>query len=134
MEYFKRIHFWVGTIGVIIFLMTGQYMYHWYSHLEGLDDGPRMIFRSAHIYFLLTSVINLIVGFYLTPSALRHRKFMQVGISILIILAPVLVLIGFFIEPHLKELSRPYSMLGMYALFAVAIVIIVIEFKNKVRC
>ena len=133
MDNLKQIHFWVGTIGIIIFLMTGQYMYHWYAHLDELADGPRMLFRSAHIYFLLTSVINLMVGFYMTPNALRHRGFMQFIISVLILLAPVLVLFGFFIEPHLKELSRPYSVLGMYALFATAILIIVIEIKNKVK-
>ena len=133
LENLKRFHFWVGVIGIIIFLMTGQYMYHWHAHLEGMADGPRMLFRSAHIYFLLASVINLVVGFYLTPKSLQHRKYTQIIISILVLLAPVLVLIGFFVEPHLSELSRPYSTFGMYALFAVAILIIVIEIKNMLR-
>ena len=132
-EKLKRLHFGVGVVGIIIFLMTGQYMYHWHAHLDGMADGPRMLFRSAHIYFLLTSVINLVVGFYMTPDALRHKNVLQVIISILILLAPVLVLVGFFVEPHLKELSRPYSVLGMYALFATALLIIVIAVKNKLK-
>ena len=38
---------------------------------------------------------------------------------------------GFFLEPHLDELTRPYSKLGLYALFAIAIITIISELKIK---
>lgn len=131
MEMLKTIHFWFGTVGIIIFLLTGQYMYHELSVLQGMEDGPRMLYRSAHIYFLLASILNLLVGAYLQPASLQTGKWMQYIISILIIIAPLFLLAGFFIEPHLEDLTRPYSKAGLYALFAVALLVFIIGLKNK---
>jgi len=132
MERLKQLHFWVGLIGIVIFLLTGQYMYHALNVLQGMDDGPRMLFRSAHIYFMLASLINLLVGIYLEPRSLKHGKGFQLTISVLILVAPILLLSGFFLEPYLSDLARPYSKLGLYALFAVAVLMLLVEIKIRV--
>lgn len=61
----KRIHFWVGVVGMLAFVCTGQYMHIFHNHLEGMADAPRMLYRSAHIYLLLSSIINLAAGVYI---------------------------------------------------------------------
>ena len=60
----KLLNFIFGFVGIILFLIQGQYMDINYNHLKGMEDGPRMLFRSAHIYFLLASIINLCIGIY----------------------------------------------------------------------
>lgn len=134
MELVKRLHFWLGFAGIIIFLLTGQYMFHAYSQLQGMDDGPRMLFRSGHIYFLLTVIINLVIGVYLNPKQLPFGNVVQLVISIIIMLAPVFILTGFFLEPHLNDLVRPYSKPGIFALFGVAMLVIIVSlWKNLKR-
>ena len=60
----KLLNFTFGVVGIILFLIQGQYMDFNYDHLKGMEDGPRLLFRSAHIYFLLASIINLCIGVY----------------------------------------------------------------------
>lgn len=55
-------HFWIGVGGMCVFALTGQYMDRVLDHLVGMSDGPRMLYRSAHIYILLASMMNLIYG------------------------------------------------------------------------
>ena len=129
----KQLHYWLGLVGIIIFLLTGQYMYHAYSQLQGLEDGPRMLFGSAHICFLLTSIINLLMGVYLEPRSLPLDKIIQFIISIAILLAPAFLLVVFFLEHHLENLERPYSQLGIFTLFGVTIVVMVVSLKNKIK-
>ncbi len=129
MEIIKRIHFWAGVIGIIVFLLTGQYMFHALSILQGMEDGPRMLYRSAHIYFLLASIINLLIGVYLDPKSLPHTRWLQFIISLLILVAPVFILIGFFIEPSLQDLARPYSKPGLYALFLAIVLVVIAKLK-----
>ena len=51
----RRFHLGAGLLGVLAFLATGQY----HEHLRGMDDAQRLLFRSAHIYLLLASLLNL---------------------------------------------------------------------------
>ena len=45
----KRAHLVIGFAGVAAFVVTGAVMHFRYGHLHGMPDGPRMVFRSAHI-------------------------------------------------------------------------------------
>ena len=60
----RRIHLVVGLAGVVLFLGTGQYMDRVHDHLRGMEDVRRMLFRSAHIYLLWSSLLNLALGLY----------------------------------------------------------------------
>lgn len=129
MNKLKRIHFWVGFIGVIIFLLTGQYMHHAYNHLEGMPNDTRMLFRSAHIYFLLSSIANLVAGVYLNQFQNNKQKILQYISSIILLISPLFLLAGFFIEPHLTDLARPFSRIGLYALFVSSVIYTYLGFK-----
>jgi len=82
--------------------------------LEGLDPLPRMMFRSAHIYLLLASLINLALGL----SKQQGQGKLQNIASVLILIAPALMLTAFFLEPGLESFERPFAGPGIYALFA----------------
>ena len=114
-----------------MFLLQGQYMHHLYDHLREMEAGSRMLFRSAHIYTLITALVNLILGNYLTESSNKNEARLQTIISALVIIAPFLITAGFFYEPHMEDLARPFSRIGAYALFVASILLIVKALKYR---
>jgi hypothetical protein len=112
----KRFHLIVGLAVVIVFLLTGQYME--YVHNRQLPDGTRMLYRSRHIYLLLAGLLNLAIGIYFTPQRQGWRRKLQLVGSILILLAPGLLLAGFFSEPHK---GPEHTMIAPFGIFAVAL-------------
>jgi magnesium-transporting ATPase (P-type) len=109
----KQFHLWFGLAIVVIFLLTGQYME--YVHNRELPDGPRMLYRSRHIYLLLTGLINLGLGTYFNIQPHGWRRIMQTIGSILIVLAPFLLLAGFFYEPSRGTARTTIAPLGIFA-------------------
>ena len=114
----KRFHLIFGLLAVIVFLLTGKYMDLYLEHLEGMPDGPRMLYRTRHIFILLAGLLNLGIGTYFRPRALKERLIMQVLGSGFIVLATLLFFVGFVYEPKLANLHTPYSHWGMYAILA----------------
>lgn len=130
----KTLHFWIGLVGIFVFILTGQYMDHEYIHLGGMPDGPRMLFRLGHIYFLLASVINLVLGVYWLRATRKVSRLIQTLISVIVLLSVFLLLVGFFTEPHMDNLLRPYSRLGLYGIFGAAILLVLQKvFDHKVQ-
>ena len=111
----RRLHFWIGLAGVVAFLLTGQYMDRWLGHLAGVADLPRMLYRSAHIYLLLGSLLNLVLGLYQVEAGDGWRRWAGRAGSILIAIAPVLFLIAFAREPLRPNFNRPFAAPGIYA-------------------
>lgn len=60
----KRFHLVFGLVVLIVFLLTGQYMDRYHNHLEFMADGPRMLYRSRHIFILMAGLLQLGVGTY----------------------------------------------------------------------
>jgi hypothetical protein len=125
MKFLPRLHFWTGFIGVLVFLLTGQYMFHVHDHLAGMADGPRMLYRSSHIYLLLTSIMNLLLGVYLPASRSELPSWLQNTLSVVFLLSPWIILAGFFLESQNSDLRRPVIHLGLYALFALAALLMI---------
>ena len=46
----RKFHAVFGLVIVIVFLLTGQYMDKYLQHLHGMPDGPRMLYRTRHIF------------------------------------------------------------------------------------
>lgn len=130
----KPIHFVLGVLGIILFLLTGLYMHIYQGHLLGMADGPRMVYRASHIYILLTAIINLTMGAYITPVRLEQYKILQWLVSLLLILAPVFITAGFFTEPDMTELARPYTRIALqFMLLPAALLVITSEFLIKIK-
>ena len=110
-------HLAVGVAGVVGFLGTGQYMDLVHDHLRGMDDTRRLLFRSTHLYLLFGSLVNLALGLYLRP-ALGWRRWVRPVGSLLILATPFLAAAGFFSEPWLSGLERPYTRAAAFGCLA----------------
>ena len=87
-----------------------------YNHLHGMPDGPRLLYRTRHIFILLSGLLNLGIGAYFTDRIQTWRRTLQLLGSLFIFTASVLFLIAFFYEPHLRDLHTPLSHWGTYTI------------------
>jgi hypothetical protein len=110
----KRLHLIIGLTVVVIFLLTGQYME--YVHNRLLPDGTRMLYRSRHIYLLLSGLLNLILGIYFVQQPRGWRRTVQIIGTILIVLSPGLLLAGFFYEPQRGPNQTMVAPLGIFSI------------------
>jgi len=118
----KRFHLIFGLLLFVVFVLTGQYMDRVLHHLQGMPDGPRMLYRSRHIYILLTALLHLGIGSYIQYQADTLRRMLQWFGSMLITIAALLFLVGFFYEPSLSGLYAPVTKKGIY-LIAVGVLL-----------
>jgi hypothetical protein len=81
-----------------------------------MEDAQRLLFRSTHIYLLLSSLVNLALGLYSRPGIGWRHWVRSVG-SLLVLTAPFVQAIGFFTEPWLSGLARPYTGPAIYACY-----------------
>jgi hypothetical protein len=125
----RRLHLIVGLVALVAFLASGQYMALGYDHLQGLDDTTRMLFRSTHIYLLFAALLNLALGLYLTVGSPGWRRGLQWIGSVLVLLAPPLLAIGFLTEPWLSGLERPYSRWAIYGSLAGLVLLLVSKWR-----
>lgn len=109
----RRLHLIVGTASVGAFLATGLYMHVALGHLAELDDAPRALYRSAHIYLLYAALLNLAVGTYLAESRHRTRRNLQWTGSGLLLVSPMLFLYGFAVETPLGLVDRTWTEWGI---------------------
>jgi len=112
----KNTHLIFGLLLVFVFLLTGQYME--YVHNRTLTDGVRVLYRSRHIYLLLNALINITLGLYVQYAVTGWWRSLQLIGSILIMIAPVFLLAGFFYEP---PRGADHTMIAPFGIFATAI-------------
>ena len=114
----RRMHLIVGLAGVAAFLGTGLYMDRVHGHLRGYDDTVRMLYRSTHIYLLLSASINVMTGLYLRRAESTSRRLLQGLGSVALLVGPPLFLAAFCQEPYLSGLARPWSRIAIYLTLA----------------
>ena len=85
-----------------------------HNHLRGMADGPRMLYRSRHIYILLSAMLHLGVGSYFSYHSQTARRTMQLIGSLFITVASALFVYAFFYEPNLSGLYTPVSRNGIF--------------------
>ncbi|TXH69105.1 MAG: hypothetical protein E6Q88_09525 [Lysobacteraceae bacterium] len=121
MGWLTRSHLLMGLLGLLAFVLGGQYMHWALDGLEGTPPAPRLLYRSAHIYLLLSSLINLFIGLYLQPATRRSYVWLQ-GLGGLALLAgPPVLTISFFIESPAAQLDRPLAATALYLALAGAV-------------
>ncbi len=108
----KRFHLIFGIIILVVFLLTGQYMDRFHDHLMYMADGPRLLYRTRHIFILMSGLLHVGLGTYLTLRLTTARRTLQLIGSILITLATLLFIVAFFYEPDLQDLHTPLSLAG----------------------
>ena len=114
MKQLRVAHLWIGIVGFLAFLLTGQYMHWFLHHLIGMADGPRLLYRSSHIYLLWSSLLNILLGSYIVHFEHRLFRGIQLAGSLALLLGPILLLSSFFIESNSLNLSRPLARAAIY--------------------
>jgi hypothetical protein len=109
----KRFHLLFGLIMLVAFLLTGQYMDRFHEHLRNMPDGPRMLYRTRHIFILFSGLLHLGIGTYFRYRAGMNARRLQFVGSLLVTIASVLFIVAFFYEPHLTHLYAPLSKAGV---------------------
>jgi hypothetical protein len=112
----SRAHWLVGLLTLIAFPLTGAYMLH-IATVPYLDTVPRLIFRSRHLFLLMAAVVNLA----LSNSQPIHC--VQRVASLLIMLAPLLLITAFFVDPARGLRSSQMFHFAMYGLFAAGVLL-----------
>lgn len=109
----RKFHLIFGIVVLIVFVLTGQYMRIFHARLQGMEDFPRILFRSRHIYILFASLVNVSIGMYFNYWFARWRKILQIVGSVLIALSSTLLVVAFFYETSHVMLGSPFSRFGV---------------------
>ncbi len=110
----KNLHLSIGVLGIIAFLLTGQYMDIVHNHLKNMPDALRMEYRSVHIYILFSAILNVVLGTYYRLFTHRLISLVQHLASIIFLILPVLFLISFFSDITVNGIERPMARNGIY--------------------
>jgi len=77
-----------------------------------------MLYRSRHIYLLLSGLLNLILGIYFVPQPRGWRRTVQIAGTILIVLSPAILLAGFFSDP---QRGPDQAWVAAFGIFSIAL-------------
>jgi hypothetical protein len=118
----RCLHLAVGLLGLLAFLVAGIYLY-----LELPDNTPTdpvygIMDRANHIYLLCAVLLNVQLGCYLSVLNFPLARGLQWLGSILLMIAPVLLLLAIFDEPVTSGAELPYALPAIAALFVGVVV------------
>jgi hypothetical protein len=120
----RRIHWLIGGVALLLFVLTGAYM-RWVHDppVEELDATTRAVYRSRHIFILLTAIANLAraagVSLDKFPAGLA-----TLAASAILAVAPLVLTAAFFIEPPLGVDGRSVSTPMLYSMFLAALILL----------
>ncbi|MBK9317349.1 MAG: hypothetical protein IPM55_24340 [Acidobacteria bacterium] len=127
----KRIHFIFGLLVFIVFLLTGQYMDKVHNHLDGIEDGVRLLYRTRHIFILMASLIHIVLGLYYEILIGRWQRRVQTTGSLLLVAGTILLIIAFIDEPGKRDMEAPYTYWGMHVILLGTIFHVMSVLKEK---
>ena len=116
-----RLHWWVGTVTLVLFLLSGVYMRQ-VVRVPDLEDLTRAVYRSRHLFILLAALANLALSAGPQPTTGNQRL-----ISTLVLIAPQFLLTAFWVEPAQGIEAGPWSQLGLYLLFGAAALLAIVQ-------
>jgi hypothetical protein len=114
----RRGHLLVGALGVLVFLGTGIYLRAGFPELYAGNEALRYMYRANHVYLLLASLANVVLGIFLTTPAAGWRAWLSRIGSVLALLSPVLLCYAFFVEVPKASPERVITALGVISLAA----------------
>lgn len=109
----RKLHFFFGLGGFATFLGTGLVLAN--AHFQH-DEALRFIYRANHVYVLLSSLINLVLGIYLVSPSARWKSLCSKIGSCLLLASPCILLIAFVLEAPRVTSDRPLTTLGVVLL------------------
>jgi hypothetical protein len=82
------------------------------------DEALRYIYRANHVYVLLASLVNIVLGMYFKVSDRPWRVWAARIGSVLIMASPIVLVFAFFIEAPNVTPDRVLTLVGVIALGA----------------
>lgn len=128
--HWRTAHLVLGALGLLLFVLTGQYMQH-AANVAELADTARLQYRSLHIYLLGACAANVFVGYYMSPADVLGK--LRGLASVILMLSQVMLAVSFFIEAPAGAMDRPIASFGLYFLFGAAAILVLEEVKNRFR-
>lgn len=113
---FRMLHLFVGAAFLLVFLATGYYMSQNFPSLYQGREEIRMMYRATHIYILFAAATNLLAAHALNSFS-NWLSRVQAMASLLLLIAPFLVFMGYIVEPPAYMIERPFSFWGVVSLF-----------------
>jgi hypothetical protein len=107
----------VGAAAIAAFIATGVYLKLRGADLFEPDRMIRFVYRANHVYILLAGLVNVALGAYVRLHAKRWRRNLQVAGSVLLLLAPVLLVLAFVYEAGHASPQRPLTSAGVVLVF-----------------
>jgi hypothetical protein len=111
-EHLKKVHLIVGLVALVIFPLTGAYMRLRLADEFAANDRFRFSMRANHIYILLSSLIHISLGSYMSVSAKWRLANLQTVASLLLFISTTLVIAAFLAEFKMG-IDRPVTLLAM---------------------
>lgn len=108
----KPIHLLIGALTLGVFLLTGLYMKFNFPSVYESNEAIRYQFRANHIYILMIGLINVVTSLVPLPQGKNWRSKVYTLGSVFVMLAPLLLISAFFIEPVRAIPQRPLTLYG----------------------
>ena len=112
----KKLHLLTGSLFLVVFLGTGVYMLVGFPDLYKDREEIRMMYRATHIYILFGAFVNLLVGYSICTFKNWLAK-VQLIASLLLFISPMIIFVGYIIEPPTYQINRPISYWGIMFIF-----------------
>lgn len=93
----------------MVFLASGLYMLTKFPGIDKSNEVIKYIYKANHIYLLMASLLNMILGGYLLPNDKKVDKIFQIIGSVLIISSTIALIFAFFHEPGNPAIGRPIT-------------------------
>lgn len=113
MKHLPAIHLIVGIIIFFLFLGTGQYMLSHFPEIYEPNEVIRYQFRANHIYILFSSLLNVVIGLYVSFSEIKQKRNLQIWGSFLLLSMPFVLIWAFVVEPVQASPFRTITSLGV---------------------
>ncbi len=113
----KLLHNLTGVISFIIFIASGVYMLTRFPGIDESNEVIKYLYKANHIYLLLASMLNMILGGYFLLNYKQIDKIFQIIGSALIVLATLMLDFAFFHEPGNLAGGRPITASAIVMIF-----------------
>ncbi len=97
--------------------------------MSDLADSVRVLYRSAHIYLLMSGLLNFAFG----TAGDRKETIVSITGSIFFMGSPVLIFIGFCLESPRTVIDRPITAMGVYLVFVGSLIRGLSSWRQRLR-
>jgi hypothetical protein len=128
---FRKWHLSTGIFFLVLFLLSGLYMKFNFPAAYADNDLIRMMYRANHIYLLMAALINLLFGHLTFVQSDSRARLIQTVASVLLIIAPFLLLLAFLYEPQRAAFNRYFTFFGILCLLSAVLLYIGVNWYEK---